>query len=85
VSFFQSLSAYWQALPSALEGMKRTALPRSCCGYHRGEVSQSSCMSPTGGMYHSRPTDLVIRCTAVGLENVFKLSQEPLRPIASTA
>ena len=34
-------------------------------------------------MYHSRPTDLVIRCIAVGLENAFELSQEPLRPIAS--
>src|ERR1017187_8659443 len=40
-------------------------------------------MSPTSGMYHSRPTDLVIRCIAVGLENAFELSQEPLRPIAS--
>ena len=34
-------------------------------------------------MYHSRPTDLVVRCIAVGLENAFELSQEPLRPIAS--
>jgi hypothetical protein len=28
-------------------------------------------------MYHSRPTDLVIRCIAVGLENAFERSQEP--------
>src|ERR1035438_5605120 len=42
-------------------------------------------MRPTSGMYHSRPTDLVIRCIAVGLENAFELSQEPLRPIACTA
>src|ERR1039458_8657415 len=42
-------------------------------------------MRPTSGMYHSRPTDLVIRCIAVGLENAFELPQEPLRPIASTA
>src|SRR5208283_3469037 len=41
-------------------------------------------MSPTSGMYHSRPTDLVIRCIAVGLENAFELSKEPLRPITST-
>src|SRR5271166_6688157 len=41
-------------------------------------------MGPTSGMYHSLPTDLVIRCIAVGLENSFELSQEPLRPIAST-
>lgn len=34
-------------------------------------------------MYHSRPTDLVIRFIAVGLENAFELSQEPFRPIAS--
>jgi hypothetical protein len=34
-------------------------------------------------MYHSRPTDLVIRCIAVGLKNAFELSQEPLRSIAS--
>jgi hypothetical protein len=34
-------------------------------------------------MYHSRPTDLIIGCIAVGLENAFELSQEPLRPIAS--
>src|SRR5579864_1535731 len=40
-------------------------------------------MSPTSGMYHSRSTDLVIRCIAVGLENAFKLSEEPLRPVAS--
>ncbi len=42
----------------------------------------SSGMRPTSGMYHSRPTDLVIRCITVGLENAFELSQEPLRPIA---
>src|SRR5258708_17659968 len=42
-------------------------------------------MRPTSGMHHSRPTDLVIRCIAVGLENAFELSQEPLRPIAPTA
>jgi hypothetical protein len=36
-------------------------------------------------MYHSRPTDLVIRRIAVGLQNAFELSQKPLRPIASTA
>src|SRR6266550_111772 len=42
-------------------------------------------MRPTSGMYHSRPTDLVIRCIAVGLENTLELSQEPLRPIASPA
>src|ERR1035437_10761581 len=42
-------------------------------------------MSPTSGMHHSRPTDLVICCIAVSLENAFELSQEPLRPIASTA
>src|ERR1700687_2358219 len=41
-------------------------------------------MSPTSGMYHSRPTDLVIRCIAVGLENAFELSQKMLWPIAST-
>lgn len=40
-------------------------------------------MSPASGVYHSRPTDLVIRCIAVGLENAFELCQEPLRPIAS--
>src|SRR4030088_1608283 len=40
-------------------------------------------MSPTSGMYHSRTTDLGIRCIAVGLENSFELSQEPLRPIPS--
>ena len=34
-------------------------------------------------MYHSRPTDLVIRGIAVGLENAFELSQEPLRSISS--
>src|SRR2546428_14080018 len=42
-------------------------------------------MRPTCGMYHSRPTDLVIRCIAVGLENAFELSQEPLRPLASAS
>src|ERR1700757_4109490 len=40
-------------------------------------------MRPTSGMYHSRPTYLVIRRLAVGLENAFELSQEPLRSIAS--
>src|SRR5271157_4611561 len=40
-------------------------------------------MRPTSGMYHSRPTDLVIRCIAVGLENAFELSQEPLRSVPS--
>src|ERR1700688_1444301 len=40
-------------------------------------------MRPTSGMYHSRPTDLVISCVAVGLENAFERSQEPLRPVAS--
>jgi len=39
VSFFHSASAYWQALLGALEGKQRTALLRSCCGYHREEVS----------------------------------------------
>src|ERR1700757_1225976 len=40
-------------------------------------------MRPTSGMYHSRPTYLVIRRVAVGLENAFELSGEPLRPIPS--
>src|SRR5271154_3982594 len=40
-------------------------------------------MRPTSGMYHSRPTDLVIRCIAVGLENAFELSQESLWSLAS--
>src|SRR5438094_3568124 len=40
-------------------------------------------MSPARGVYHSRPTDLVIRRIAVGLQNAFELSQEPLRSIAS--
>src|SRR5208283_996994 len=40
-------------------------------------------MCPTSGMHHPQPTDLVIRCIAVGLENAFELSQEPLRRIAS--
>src|SRR5271165_543275 len=40
-------------------------------------------MRPTSGMYHSRPTDLVIRCIAVGLENAFELSQEPPRSVPS--
>src|SRR5208282_2098764 len=35
-------------------------------------------MRPTSGMYHSRPTDLVKCCIAVGLENAFELSQEPV-------
>src|ERR1700733_14813988 len=41
-------------------------------------------MRPTSGMYHSQPTDLVIRCIAVGLEKAFELSQEPPRSISST-
>jgi hypothetical protein len=36
-------------------------------------------------MHHSRPADLVIRHIPVSLQNAFELSQEPLRPIASTA
>src|SRR6266481_4151335 len=40
-------------------------------------------MSPTSGMYHLRPADLVISRVSIGLENAFELSQEPLRPIAS--
>jgi hypothetical protein len=39
-------------------------------------------MRPTSRIYHSRPADLVIGCIAVGLENAFELSQEPLRPVA---
>ena len=35
-------------------------------------------------MYHSRPTDLVIRCIAVSLENAFELSQETLRSVPSS-
>ena len=38
VSFLQSVSAYWQALLSALEGNTTDALPRSCCEYHREEA-----------------------------------------------
>src|SRR6266496_5638141 len=41
-------------------------------------------MSPTSGVYHSRPTDLVISRVSVSLENTFELSQEPLRSVAST-
>src|SRR5215468_6439067 len=41
-------------------------------------------MRPTSGMYHSRPTDLVIRCIAVGLENALELSQTPLRSVPSS-
>ena len=39
VSFFHSASAYRHALLSALEAKQRTALPRSCRGYHREEFS----------------------------------------------
>src|SRR5208337_4453199 len=42
-------------------------------------------MSPTSGMHHSRPADLVISHVSIGLENAFELSQEPLRSIPSTA
>jgi hypothetical protein len=31
-------------------------------------------MSPTSGVYHSRPTDLVVGRISVGLENAFELS-----------
>src|SRR5713226_6776686 len=41
-------------------------------------------MSPTSGMHHSRPTDLVISGVSIGLENAFELSQEPLRSIPFT-
>jgi hypothetical protein len=44
----------------------------------------SSGMGPTSCVYHSRPTDLLVGRISVGLENAFELSQEPLRPIAST-
>src|SRR5580700_11614192 len=40
-------------------------------------------MSPTCGMHHSRPADLVVCGVPVSLENAFELSQEPLRPVAS--
>ena len=40
-------------------------------------------MGPTSGVYHVRPTDLIVGRISVGLENAFELSQEPLRPIAS--
>src|SRR5271166_4740025 len=40
-------------------------------------------MSPTSGMYHSRPTDLIVRRISVGLENAFELSQKPLWSIPS--
>jgi len=36
-------------------------------------------------MYDSRPADLIVAGLAVSLQNAFELSQEPLRPIASTA
>ena len=35
-------------------------------------------------MYHPRPADLIVGGIAVRLENAFELSQEPLRPVAST-
>src|SRR6266567_3506964 len=41
-------------------------------------------MSPTSGMYHFRPADLIVGRITVSLQNAFELSQEPLRPIAST-
>src|SRR5664280_3501221 len=41
-------------------------------------------MSPTSGMYHSRPADLLVGGIAVSLENAFELSQEPPRSIAPT-
>src|ERR1035438_10078085 len=41
-------------------------------------------MRPTSGMYHSRPTDLVISRVSGSLQNAFELSQKPLRSIAST-
>src|SRR6202030_2823256 len=40
-------------------------------------------MSPTSGVYHSCPANLVISRVSIRLENAFELSQEPLRPIAS--
>ena len=51
---------------------------------HRLEKLSSS-MSPTRGIYHSRPADLIVSCVAVSLQNAFELSQEPLRSIASAA
>src|ERR1019366_1553939 len=45
----------------------------------------SSSMSPTRGVNHSRTADLIVCGVAVGLQNAFKLSQEPPRSIASTA
>ena len=44
-----------------------------------------SSMSPTSGMYHSRPADLIVGRIAVSLENAFELAQEPPRSIAATA
>src|SRR5579864_7451311 len=41
-------------------------------------------MRPTSGMYHSLPTDLVVRGVPVSVENTFELSQEPLRSLTST-
>src|SRR5260370_26227603 len=40
-------------------------------------------MSPASGVYHSRPTDLIVGRISVSLENAFELSQEPLRSIPS--
>src|SRR5713101_7658057 len=40
-------------------------------------------MSPASGVYHSRPTDLVISHVSVSLQNAFELPQKPLRSIAS--
>jgi hypothetical protein len=39
VSFFQSVSAYWHALLSALEGKAADCPASICCEYHREEVS----------------------------------------------
>ena len=49
---------------------------------HRLEKLSSS-MSPTSGMHHPRPADLVICRISVCLENTFELSQKLPRPIAS--
>src|SRR5437867_9137229 len=43
----------------------------------------SSSVSPTSGMYHSRPTDLIISRVSVSLQNAFELPQEPLRTVPS--
>src|SRR6202034_1407608 len=43
------------------------------------------CMSPTSGMYHVCPSDLVISRVSIGLENAFELSQKSFRSITSTA